>query len=154
MARAGVLMQFPPWLRPGNRTACAFFNSLYDRYERALNALLDANDGVRHVGDAWWFVHRGYVRHPRQALERAIGLAPRHADACIALATFHAEAIDKVGPLIGRMTHGVRKGTGRALFWKALALNPGSAVALTEYASGLLKLEGEPRLWQASRLHR
>ena len=52
------------------------------------------------------------------------------------------------------MTHGVRKDTGRALFQKALALNPSSAVALTEYASGLLKLEGEPRLPQASRLYR
>ena len=62
--------------------------------------------------------------------------------------------IDKIGPLIGSMTHGARKNTGLALFREALALNPGSAVALTEYASGLLKLEGEPRMQQATSLCR
>lgn len=32
-------------------------NSLFDRYERALNELLDAADGVRDVEDAWFFLH-------------------------------------------------------------------------------------------------
>ncbi|MDO9406409.1 MAG: TetR/AcrR family transcriptional regulator [Polaromonas sp.] len=32
-------------------------NSLFDRYERSLHALLDASDGVRDVEDAWFFMH-------------------------------------------------------------------------------------------------
>ena len=32
-------------------------NSLFDRYERALNELLNASDGVRDVEDSWFFMH-------------------------------------------------------------------------------------------------
>lgn len=32
-------------------------NSLYDRYERGLNELLNASDNVRDVEDAWFFLH-------------------------------------------------------------------------------------------------
>ena len=32
-------------------------NSLFDRYEHALNELLNASDGVRNVEDAWFFMH-------------------------------------------------------------------------------------------------
>lgn len=32
-------------------------NALYERYERALNELLAASDGVRNVEDAWFFLH-------------------------------------------------------------------------------------------------
>jgi AcrR family transcriptional regulator len=32
-------------------------NSLFDRYERALNELLGAADNVRHIEDAWLFFH-------------------------------------------------------------------------------------------------
>ena len=32
-------------------------NSLFDRFERSLNELLNASDGVRDVEDAWFFMH-------------------------------------------------------------------------------------------------
>jgi AcrR family transcriptional regulator len=32
-------------------------NALFERYERALNELLNASDGVRNVEDAWFFMH-------------------------------------------------------------------------------------------------
>ena len=32
-------------------------NALYDRFERSLNELLGAGDGVRDVEDAWFFLH-------------------------------------------------------------------------------------------------
>jgi len=32
-------------------------NSLFDKYETALNELLNASDGVRDVEDAWFFMH-------------------------------------------------------------------------------------------------
>lgn len=32
-------------------------NALFDRFERSLNELLNASDGVRNVEDAWFFMH-------------------------------------------------------------------------------------------------
>ncbi len=32
-------------------------NSLFERYEKSLNELLQASDGVRNVEDAWFFLH-------------------------------------------------------------------------------------------------
>jgi len=87
------------------------------------------------------------------ALERVIELQPRHADAHLALASFHAEVIDKVGALIGGMTYGAKKDTGLRLFQEALRLHPQSAIALVEYANGLVMLEGEDRLAEATALY-
>jgi tetratricopeptide (TPR) repeat protein len=89
----------------------------------------------------------------KTALEQTIKLSPRHADARIALATFHAEVIDKVGTLIGNMTFGARKDTGLALFREALTLNPASAIALTEFANGMVMFEGDKRIQEATRLY-
>lgn len=87
------------------------------------------------------------------ALEHVIELRPQHADAHVALAAFHAEVIDKVGSLVGRMTYGVRADTAIALFERGLQLNPHSASALMEYARGLLMLHGDSRMGDATRLY-
>lgn len=89
----------------------------------------------------------------KEALERAIKLEPKHADGYIALGAFHAEVIDKVGTLIGGMTHGAKKETGLRLFQDGLKLNPGSAIAMIEYANGLVMLEGERKMKEATRLY-
>lgn len=89
----------------------------------------------------------------KEALEKTIKLQPRHADAHIALAAFHAEVIDKVGSLIGGMTYGAKKETGLRLFQEAIKLNPGSAIAMIEYANGMVMLEGDKRLKEATRLY-
>jgi tetratricopeptide (TPR) repeat protein len=88
----------------------------------------------------------------KAALETTIRLAPTHADAHIALGTFHAEVIDKVGKLLGR-TQGADSGTGLKLFQKALGLNPTSAIAMIEYANGLVMLEGDKRMKEAEKLY-
>lgn len=88
----------------------------------------------------------------RQALETTIALSPRHADAHLALAGYHAEVIDKVGALVGGMTHGASKDAGLALYQKALALNPDSAITLSEYANGLIILNGHTRMEEARHL--
>jgi len=87
------------------------------------------------------------------ALERVIELQPHHADAHAALGAFHAEVIDKVGSLVGRMTYGVRADTAIELFERSLQLNPHSASVLMEYARGLLMLQGESRMAEATRLY-
>jgi tetratricopeptide (TPR) repeat protein len=89
----------------------------------------------------------------KEALEQTIQLEPRHADAHVALAAFHAEVIDKVGSLIGGMTYGAKKDTGLKLFQDALKIHPGSAIAMIEYANGLVMLEGDRKLKDATRLY-
>jgi tetratricopeptide (TPR) repeat protein len=86
------------------------------------------------------------------ALETTIALAPKHADAHIALGSFHAEVIDKVGKLLGR-TQGADAGTGLKMYQQALKLNPTSAIAMVEYANGLVMLEGEKKMKEAEKLY-
>ena len=88
----------------------------------------------------------------KNALETTIKLSPKHADAHIALGAFHAEVIDKVGSLLGR-TQGASKDAGLANYKAALKLNPGSAIAMIEYANGLVMLEGEKRMKEATQLY-
>lgn len=89
----------------------------------------------------------------KAALETAIKLAPKHADAHIALGTYHAEIIDKVGGMIGGVTYGAKKDVGMKHFETALKLNPDSAVARCEYANGLVMLEGKKALARAEKLY-
>jgi len=88
----------------------------------------------------------------KSALETTIKLAPQHADAHIALGAFHAEVIDKVGSLLGR-TQGASKDAGLSMFKTALKLNPTSAIAMVEYANGLVMLEGEKKMKEATKLY-
>ena len=87
------------------------------------------------------------------ALENTIKLQPRHADAHIALGSFHAEVIDKVGSLIGGMTYGAKKDIGLKLFQEALRINLESAIALIEYANAMVMLEGDKKLKEATKLY-
>ena len=96
---------------------------------------------------------QGLGSRVKQSLEQAIKLCPKHADAHIALAAFHAEVIDKVGSLIGGMTYGAKKDTGMVLFREALKLNPGSAIAMMEYANGMVMLEGDKKMKDATTLY-
>jgi tetratricopeptide (TPR) repeat protein len=88
----------------------------------------------------------------KTAFENTIKLAPKHADAHIGLGSFHAEVIDKVGGLLGR-TQGADKATGLKMFQQALKLNPTSAIAMVEYANGLVMLEGDKKMKEAEKLY-
>jgi len=88
----------------------------------------------------------------KSALETAIKLSPKHADAHVALGAFHAEVIDKVGSLLGR-TQGASKDTGLAMYKQALKLNPESAIAMIEYANGLVMLDGDKKMKEAEKLY-
>lgn len=95
---------------------------------------------------------QGLGSRVKTSLEAAIARCPQHADAHLALATFHAEVIDKVGAMVGRMTYGASKAEGLAMYQQALALNPDGITTLTEYANGLLMLEGVDAMPEATRL--
>ncbi len=86
-----------------------------------------------------------------RSLRETLRLAPKHPNAHLALARFHAEVIDKVGSLVGGMTYGANQAEGMALYRKALELNP-SLVTLHECAAGWVMIEGDRGLGQADSL--
>jgi tetratricopeptide (TPR) repeat protein len=95
----------------------------------------------------------GLGQRTHTALERTLELNPLHADAHLALATFNAEVIDKVGEVVGAMTYGVSKASGLALYERAAELNPGSVVGMLETARGLMMLDPEHQQARADRLY-
>jgi tetratricopeptide (TPR) repeat protein len=96
---------------------------------------------------------QGMGSRVKDALEEAIRLNPQHSDAHVALGAFHAEVIDKVGSLIGGMTYGAKKDVSLYHFKQALSLHPGSAIGMIEFANGLVMLEGERRMQEATALY-
>lgn len=89
----------------------------------------------------------------KASLERAIALEPRHADAHLALALFHAEVIGKVGALTGSLTYGASRDAALRHFDQARRLNPHSAIVHIEHANGLLALFGKAKLAEARQLY-
>ena len=160
-----------------NKACCIYANALERREQARLDLLLEAARRAEQQAaaepdnwNAWYWqayalgrysqgisvakaLAQGLGGKVKDALERTIRLQPRHADAHVALGAFHAEVIDKVGSLIGGMTYGARKDVGLQMFRQALALHPDSPIALVEYANGLVMLEGEQRMDEATRLY-
>lgn len=118
------------------------------------------------VANAWYFhaqalgrygqgisvikaLERGLGGKVRTSLEKAIILEPRHADAHIAMGTYHAEIINKVGAVLGGLTYGASRDEAVRHFETALKLNPDSAIARIEYANGLAMLFGKAKLARA-----
>ncbi len=82
----------------------------------------------------------------KTSLERALKLAPQHAEAHTAMGLYHAEIIDKVGKLVGSLTYGASADKAMQHFEKALELTPDAPIANLEYGNGLYLLFGDKRL--------
>jgi tetratricopeptide (TPR) repeat protein len=160
-----------------NKATCMYANYLEKREKNKLDLFLEVAQRAEAQAvqdpknpNAWYWqayalgrysqgisvaraLAQGLGSRVKESLEKTIKLQPRHADACIALGAFHAEVIDKVGTLIGGMTYGAKKETGLRLFQDALKLHPGSAIGMIEYANGLVMLEGERRMKEATKLY-
>lgn len=94
----------------------------------------------------------GLIQRVKAGLEATVALAPRHADAHIALGVFHADVIDKVGRLLAR-AQGADATLAVKMFRRALELNPASPIARIEYANALVMLDGQARMAQAESLY-
>ena len=92
---------------------------------------------------------QGLAGKVRASLDTALKIEPKHADSHIALGTYHAEIIAKVGGMIGGLTYGASKDDGVKHFETALKLNPDSAVTRIEYANGLVMMFGNSKMKQA-----
>jgi len=96
---------------------------------------------------------QGYGGKIRGALEATLKIEQKHAEAHTALAMFHAEIIDKIGAMVGRLTYGASKEEAEEHFRKALKLVPDSPIAHIEYANGLMMLNGKKAIDEASALY-
>ncbi len=95
----------------------------------------------------------GYGGKIKTALETAIKLDAKHADAYTAMGAYHAEIIDKVGAMVGKLTYGANKDAAVEHYEKAIKLNPQSPVAHIEYANGLLMLFKDKEIDKATKLY-
>jgi tetratricopeptide (TPR) repeat protein len=160
-----------------NKATCIYANYLEKKEKTKLDLLLEVAQRAEAQAladaknpNAWYWqayalgrysqgisvaraLAQGLGSKVKEALERTIKLQPKHADAYVALGAFHAEVIDKVGTLIGGMTHGANKETGLRLFQDGLKLHPGSAIGMIEYANGLVMLEGDKKMKEATKLY-
>ena len=89
----------------------------------------------------------------RASLEKALALAPDHAEAHIAFGAWHAEILDKLGAMIGGLTYGAKKDEVERHFKAALGVMPDSAIARMEYANAIAMLHGKSRLKEAEALY-
>jgi len=117
---------------PEDANAHYFHAFLLGRYSQSISVTKALTEGVA-----------GKIRH---SLDRALKLAPRHAEAWTASGLYHAEIIDKVGKLIGGMTYGASADRGLADCRKALELTPDAPIAHIEYGNALYLLYGDKRL--------
>ena len=150
------------YLEKSEKTKLAMFMEVAERAEAQIAA--DAKNANAHYFMAYALgrysqgisiakaLAQGLGGKVKSALETTIKLAPKHADAHIALGAFHAEVIDKVGSLLGR-TQGASKDAGLSAYKTALKLNPTSAIAMVEYANGLVMLEGDKKMKEATKLY-
>jgi tetratricopeptide (TPR) repeat protein len=69
------------------------------------------------------------------------------------MGAYHAEIIDKVGAMVGKLTYGANRDAAEEHYEKALKLNPTSPIAHIEYANGLLMLYGDKEEDKAVKLY-
>ena len=97
---------------------------------------------------------QGFGGKIRDALAKALELAPKHAEAAVAFGAYQSEVIDKVGGIVAGVTYGAKKDSAIEHFERALELNPDSAIARIEFANGLLMLFGKSRIADAEKLYK
>lgn len=84
------------------------------------------------------------------SLKACLELCPEHAEAHLALGLYHAEIIDKVGKMVGKMTYGASEDKALAHLEQALELNPTPPISQIEYGNGIYTLYGEKKLDDAN----
>ena len=86
---------------------------------------------------------QGIAGKVRSALDAALELAPKHAEAHTALALYHAEIIGKVGAMIGGLTYGAKAAEAESHIRTALKLTPASPITHIEHGNVLMLLHGD-----------
>lgn len=88
----------------------------------------------------------GLANRVKTDVMNALALAPEHGEAHLALGLFHAEVINKVGRVVGGVTHGANKQEAMDALDRAQQLMPNCPIALIEYGNALYLLYGDKKL--------
>lgn len=87
------------------------------------------------------------------SLQNTLELEPDHAEAHTAMGMYHAEIINKVGKMLGKVTYGASAAKALEHFERALELTPDSPIAHIEYGNGLYLLFDDDRLDEVTDLY-
>ena len=118
--------------QPKNLNGHYFQAYALGRYSQGISVLKALTDGLG-----------GRIK---SALEATLRLDPKHAEAHIALGAYHAEVVDKMGAMVGKLTYGASREVAIKHFDTALKILPDSAIARIEYANALVLLFGDKRM--------
>lgn len=154
---------YATYLEPDEANKRARFLSAASRAESAIRVLPnDPNSHYFHAFNLGRYsqsisivkaLSEGIGGKVQNSLQTALKLEPSHAEAHTALGMYHAEIINKVGKMIGKMTYGASVGKALEHFDRALELTPDSPIAHIEYGNGLYLLFGDDRLDEVSDLY-
>ena len=125
--------------QPENANAWYFQAYALGRYSQGISVLSALTQGLG-----------GRIK---AALEAALKLEPKHAEAFSASGAYHAEVVDKVGAMVAKLTYGASKEVAVKHFASALKLAPDSAIACIENANALVMLFGQSRMDEAVKLY-
>ncbi len=85
---------------------------------------------------------QGLAGKVRVSLEKTLELDPKHVEARLALAVYHAEIVAKVGGMIAGLTYGAKASEAEKHLAEALKLAPKSPIAHLEQGNVALLLHG------------
>jgi tetratricopeptide (TPR) repeat protein len=93
---------------------------------------------------------QGFAGKVRASLDKTLKLAPKHAEAHLALALYHAEIVGKVGGMLATLTYGAKASTAEEHIKTATRLTPDAPIVYVEQANALLLLYGDKRSDEAA----
>ena len=147
---------YATYLVPDEASQQACYLSAIERAETAIEVLPDdPNSHYFHAFNLGRYsqsisivkaLSQGIGGKIQTSLHNALELEPDHAEAHTALGMYHAEIIDKVGKMLGKMTYGASAARALQHFDRALELTPDSPIAHIEYGNGLYLLYEDDRL--------
>lgn len=141
---------YATYLEPSESNQLKIFEAIAENAEAAMDAL--PNEPASHYFHAFALgrysqgisivkaLSQGLGGKIKDSLDRTLALDDKHAEAHTAMGLYHAEIIDKVGGMVGKLTYGANPKKAMAHFEAALNLAPHSPIARIEYGNGLLML--------------
>ena len=88
---------------------------------------------------------QGVAGKVRESLDTTLRLAPKHAEARMALGLYNAEIVAKIGGMIAKLTYGASAAEAEKQLKEVLKLVSDAPIAWIEYGNMLLLLHGDKR---------
>ena len=88
---------------------------------------------------------QGLAGKVKDSLDETLKLAPKHAEAHLAMALYHAEIVAKVGGMIASLTYGAKAASAEKHLETAAKLAPDAPIVHVERANAMLLLHGDLR---------